>query len=68
MQVTDINSSALPSGLSILKSANEQPKLAGELINRTVENMVQIQAAQSPAQRIDISEITGTGKIINTAA
>ena len=68
MQIGNMSNSASSSGVSILKSANEQPKLAGELINRTVENMVQIQAAQSPSQRIDISEITGTGKIINTTA
>ncbi|MDK9707583.1 MAG: hypothetical protein OEL83_11095 [Desulforhopalus sp.] len=68
MQITNMSNPAPSSGVSILKSANEQPKLAGELINRTVEDMVQIQAAQSPSQRIDISEITGTGKIINTTA
>ena len=68
MQITELGNSASSSGAFILKSANEQPKLAGELISRTVENMVQIQAAQSPAQRIDISEITGIGKVINTTA
>jgi len=68
MQITNMSNSASSSGVSILKSANEQPKLAGELISRTVENMVQIQTAQSPARPIDISEITGIGKIINTTA
>ena len=68
MQITDPHSTASSSVLSILKSANEQPRLAGELISRTVENMVQIQAAQSPAQPLAISEITGIGKIINTTA
>ena len=54
--------------MSLLKSANEQPKLAGELISRTVDNMVQAQTVQSPAQRIDMSEISGTGKLINITA
>ncbi len=68
MQITGTNNSAASASVSLLKSANEQPKLAGELISRTVDNMVQMQAAQSPAQRIDMSEISGTGKIINITA
>ena len=52
-------------GLSLLKTANEQPKLAGELISRTVESM-QSQNAPTPVQPIHVS--TGTGKIINTTA
>lgn len=68
MQITGTNSSAASASMSLLKSANEQPKLAGELISRTVDNMVQAQAVQSPAQRIDMSEISGTGKLINITA
>jgi len=68
MQIAGVNNLTSPGSMSILKSANEQPKLAGELISRTVESMMQIQSAQSPVQRIDISEITGTGKIIDIKA
>ena len=68
MQITGTNSSAASASMSLLKSANEQPKLAGELISRTVDNMVQAQTVQSPAQRIDMSEISGTGKLINITA
>ena len=51
--------------LSVLKTANEQPKLAGELISKTVESM-QSQNAPTPIQPIHAS--TGMGKIINTTA
>jgi hypothetical protein len=68
MQTTGVSNLTTSGSMSMLKSANEQPKLAGELISRTVEGMMQIQSAQSPAQRIDISEISGTGKIINIKA
>ena len=68
MEITGTNNSAASASAFVLKSANEQAKLAGELISMTVDNMVQIQAAQTPAQRTDISEISGTGKIINITA
>lgn len=68
MQIAGTRNTASSGSISILKSANEQPKLAGELISKTVEGMVQIQSAQSPAQRIDISGITGTGTLINIKA
>ncbi|MBU1565530.1 MAG: hypothetical protein KJ630_07865 [Proteobacteria bacterium] len=68
MEITGTNNSAASASVSVLKSANEQAKLAGELISRTVESMMQIQAAQSPAQRTDIWEFSGAGKIINITA
>lgn len=68
MQIPGTSSSALPTSLSILKSANQQPELAGDLIAKTVAGMSQMSTAQSPAQSNDISEITGTGKIINITA
>jgi hypothetical protein len=68
MQIAGSSTSAFPAGLSILKSASQQPELAGDLIAKTVEAMVQTQTAQSPAQAIDISKITGTGKIIDITA
>lgn len=68
MQIASAGSLTFLASMSMLKSANEQPQLAGELISRTVEAMMQIQSAQSPAQHIDISEISGTGKIVNITA
>jgi len=68
MQIPGKSNSALSAGLSILKSANQQPELAGDLIAKTVAGMSQMQTAQSQAQSIDMSEITGTGKIINITA
>ena len=65
MQIPSITNTAFSGSISILKLANEQPKLAGELISKTVEGIIQIQSAQTPAQRVDVSEISGTGKIIN---
>jgi hypothetical protein len=67
MQITDIPYQKSLTGISVLKTANEQPRLAGELISKTVEGM-HSQTAQTPVQPTDISGITGTGKIINTTA
>jgi hypothetical protein len=67
MQTTGIPYQKPMSGISVLKTANEQPKLAGELISKTVESM-RNQRAQTPAQPADISGITGKGTIINTTA
>ncbi len=68
METTGISGSKVFSGGSVLKTANEQPRLAGELISKTVEGMIQNQYAQASAQPVDVSAITGTGKIINTTA
>jgi hypothetical protein len=67
MQITDITYQKSLTGISMLKAANEQPQLAGELISKTVEGM-HSQNAQTPVQPTDVSGITGTGKIINTTA
>lgn len=55
-------------GPSSNQPTNQQPELAGDPIAKTVAGMSQMQATQSPAQSIDMSEITGTGKIINITA
>jgi len=68
MQIAGTGNSILSSNISILKSANEQSQLASELISRTVESMVKVGVAQSTTQRINISEVTGSGTIINTTA
>ncbi|MFT5729709.1 MAG: hypothetical protein ACI8PB_003880 [Desulforhopalus sp.] len=68
MQIPGTSNSALSAALPILKSANQQPRLAGDLIAKTVAGMSQMQTAQTPAQSIDMSRSTGTGKIINITA
>lgn len=68
MQIPGTSNSALPAGLSILNSANQQPELAGDLIAKTVDGISQTKTAQSPSQSTDMSRITGTGKIINITA
>jgi hypothetical protein len=68
MQIPGTSNSVLSSGLSILKSANQQPELAGDLIAKTVAGISQTQTVQSSAQSVDMSKITGTGKIINITA
>lgn len=65
MPVTHVNSAV---NLSILKSANEQPNLAGELISKTVEGLMQAQLAQVQTPLYDVSALAGTGSTINTAA
>jgi hypothetical protein len=65
MQIAGIPYQKSLNSLSVLKTANEQPNLAGELISKTVEGM-QSQNAPTPAQPIHVS--TGTGRIINTTA
>jgi len=54
--------------MSILKSANEQTQLAGELIRRTIEGMLDSQSAAAPAQPVETPDISVQGKIINIAA
>lgn len=68
MQIPGRNNTVSSGNITILKSANEQPQLAGELISKTVEGIIQIQSAQSSAQHIDMSGFSGTGKIINITA
>ena len=68
MEITGISNSQSLRGVSVLKTANEQSRLAGELISKSVENMIQNQYTPASAQPVDVSGITGTGKIINTTA
>jgi hypothetical protein len=67
MQTTGILYQQSVIGVSVLKTANQQPQLAGDLIVQAVENM-RNQAAQTPIQPADISGIPVTGNIINTTA
>jgi hypothetical protein len=68
MQVASMSNQAAYSGLSILKSANEQPKLAYDLIRKTVEAIRQAQPMQTVAQPVYGSALTGTGTVIDTTA
>ena len=66
-----INSSSNPSTaytMAMLKSANEQPELAGELISKTVSGLLQAKGTRALAQPVDNSAITGTGSLIDITA
>lgn len=67
MQTPSIANLRLIIGLSVLKSANEQPKLAGELIDKTVANLQKLDV-QSPPQPVGVSGHTGSGRIIDIIA
>jgi hypothetical protein len=55
--------------MSILKSANQQPELAGELISKTVDSMLASQALQTPSQPVPpLLSQPGTGSLIDTFA
>jgi hypothetical protein len=64
MQTTGIAGIRFIQNLSLLKSVNEQPKLAGELITKTVESL-QKQNAQTPAPISDSTSFPAKGKIID---
>jgi hypothetical protein len=68
MQIASASSVASMASLSVLKSANEQPTLAGELISKTIEGLMQAQLAQTPVQTVELSAVTGIGRIVNTTA
>ncbi|WP_457573678.1 hypothetical protein [Desulfolithobacter sp.] len=54
---------------SVLKSANRQPELAGQLIQKTVQSQagMQMQGGQQPAQAAGPTQ-DGRGNIINVVA
>ncbi len=55
--------------MSILKSANQQPELAGELISKTIAGLLSAQAAQTTPQSAQPSLAqSGIGNIVNTVA
>lgn len=58
----------LPS-LSILKSANQQPELAGELISKTIAGLLSTQSVRATPQTVLPSPAqSSVGTIINTVA
>jgi hypothetical protein len=66
MQIT--SSTAATANMSILKSANEQPHLAGELISKTVEGLMRAQAMQTPVSSPAPLAASGKGTIVNITA
>ena len=67
MQISTASNPAVMYSLSMIKTANEQPKLAGDLIKKTIAGMQQ--AAQSPAQPVALPADTGNrGEQINITA
>ena len=62
------SSVAATANLSVLKSANEQPHLAGELISKTIEGLMQTPTVQTPVQPVAPVAPSGTGTIVNTTA
>ena len=68
----NISSSSTPNqfpNMSILKAANQQPELAGELISKTIAGLLSVQSAQTTAQSAQSSLAqSGIGSIINTVA
>ncbi len=68
MQITDSSNPKMAFGGIVLRSANEQPQLAGELISKAIESMTLTQNVQLPAQPVTASGNIETGIIINTTA
>lgn len=58
----------LPS-MSVLKSANQQPELAGALISKTIAGLLSAQSIQAAPQTVSPSSARpGVGTLINTVA
>ena len=69
MQISSASNPATMYSLAMIKTANQQPKLAGDLISRTIAGMQQAQqAAQAPAAPVTLPVATGRGTHINTTA
>jgi len=62
------SSTVATTNMSVLKSANEQPRLASELISKTIEGLMQAQAAQTSVQPVASVAASGTGTLVNTIA
>jgi len=68
MQITGSANPKVAFGGFVLRAANEQPQLAGELISKAVESLTQTQNVLLPAQPVTVTEKIETGTIINTIA
>ncbi len=67
MQITS-TASAQSGSQSVLKAANQQPHLAADLINRTIESLMQAQNMQTPAQPVAPPAGSVSGATINITA
>jgi len=54
-------------GLTILQKANEQPKIALELMQKSMQGLEQAQSPQK-SQASNLAEMTGKGKLIDVKA
>ncbi len=63
----DINTSNTSNpGLSVLARANEQPKLAQQLLEKTIEGSSELKVDET--RKSEIAAFTGKGQVINTTA
>ncbi|MGD9950331.1 MAG: hypothetical protein AB7U29_17905 [Desulfobulbus sp.] len=53
---------------SVLKTANQQPRLAADLISKTVESLMQTQSMPTPAQPVTQSNGIVPGSTFNITA
>lgn len=67
MQVASI-AKAQQGSQSILKSANQQPQLAADLISKTIASMMQAQSVQTPAQPVTSTDAMQPGVLLNITA
>lgn len=68
MQISGSSSLATFNNVFLLKTANELPELAGQLISMTVEGIQASKTLQLPIQGIDIPRSSEAGLLINTTA
>lgn len=68
MEITSAINAATGAATSVLKAANQQPSLAGELISKTVETLMQAQVQQTQAPVQPVTTTAGIGSIVNTVA
>jgi len=68
MNVSGSNNVA--SGMALLKKANEQPKIALDLITKTMQGAEQAQKTQQTAAKTSVSmaQATGKGQIVDIKA
>lgn len=55
-------------GLSILKKANEQPKVGLEVMQKSLQGIEQQTQSPQKTQEVSLAEMTGKGKLIDVKA
>ncbi|MDD2465223.1 MAG: hypothetical protein PHI97_14595 [Desulfobulbus sp.] len=69
MEISSSTMASQRAGLSILKSANQQPELAGDLISKTIAGLQNAQTTQDMTKSIDpASSPVQSGNTINIVA